>query len=580
MRGCPQGCRFCMASPIYKPVRVRPAAEVIAQIEKQLATTGYGEVTLLSLSSSDYPNIESLASTLARRLEPQRVSLSLPSLRPGSITAGTLNALSRVRVASLTIAPEAGTERLRLFIRKDFPDEAIVDTVRLAFDNGINSIKLYFMIGLPTETEDELLGIVDLCQRIHQVAASFSGRRSLTITLSPFVPKPHTPFQWDAALSDSDQFERIQFVRRKLRLSNTTVRHNSTRLAQLVAAVGRGDRSMAEAVRIAHSKGCRFDGWTEHFDWDRWQEAFAEAGISLPEELAARSFEQELPWSHIEKGQSVAKLRQERQRTSLKMRDYVSPEPANTIQSAEPTVQFGRSKKRSAGRAAAVAPTKNKVRLKWGRSDRFRYMSHLDTLRLLERTLRRSRLPVAYSQGFNPTMKLSFGPPLSVGFTSECELLEIVLDQNWSPSMLEQLRRCVPEGLDLHEARVVHLKTPSLASVLNRASYSVDLSDWDDMDSLNEQISEVLRSDTLETERTTKDKTKTVDIRPALYRLDIEADRLTMLLGVGEGGYARPDEIIRLLDAGLAVPPKAVAVHRTGLFRSDEADALIEGIEV
>ena len=579
MRGCPQGCRFCMAGPTYKPVRPRPKADILNQVKNQLDASGYGEVTLLSLSSSDYPNIDQLASSLARTLEPDRVSLSLPSLRPGSISPSLLSSLNKIKVHSLTIAPEAGTERLRLFIRKDFPDAAIFDTVRMAFARGCSSIKLYFMVGLPSETEEDLLGIVELCRKIHAISREFTGKHNINVTLSPFVPKPHTPFQWDESLGDAAVFERIQFVRRKIRTSHTGVKHNSTQLAQLSAVLGRGGRETAEALEAAFRKGCRFDGWSEHFSWDTWQEVFAECKIDQEARLRALPFEADLPWSHIRKGPSVDHLKQERQRTSLKLKDYTPfPEEAETA-SNEPAMGFGRSKKKAPSKNT-VAPTKSKVRLRWGRAERFRYMSHLDNARFLERLLRRARWPVAYSQGFRPSMKVSFGPPLSVGFTSEAELMEITLDTPFTPSMLEDLTRVLPRGFSVYETRGILTKTPSLSATLNRALYAVPLTYWTDLTALQEQTDTLLARDEIIVERARKDAIKTIDIRPSIYDIRITDTDLELLLGIGEGGYARPHEVMHSLTNGMTSPPDTLLMHRKSFFRAEEDGALTPAMQV
>ena len=265
MRGCPQGCRFCMAGPIYRPVRARDANEIIRQTETQLANTGYDEVTLLSLSTSDYPDIASLATKLARRLAPKRISVALPSVRPGTISPQLLDAVTKVRKVGLTLAPEAGTERLRLFIRKDFRDEAIYDTVRLAFEKGWTTLKLYFMIGLPTETEEDLLGIIDVIRRVYEIGRNTAGRKTINITLSPFAPKPHTPFQWDEACSPEVIEQKIVFLRRHNRIRNVHFKYTSTETNMLQAVLGRGGREMGKVILAAYNKGCRFDGWSDQF---------------------------------------------------------------------------------------------------------------------------------------------------------------------------------------------------------------------------------------------------------------------------------------------------------------------------
>ncbi|MFZ1683043.1 MAG: TIGR03960 family B12-binding radical SAM protein, partial [Candidatus Zixiibacteriota bacterium] len=305
MRGCPQGCRFCMAGSIYRPVRLRPQNEILQQIETQLTNTGYDEISLLALSATDYPEIEPLTTTLVRRYEQQRVSIGLPSLRPGSVTPALFDAVKRIRKSGLTIAPEAGTERLRLFIRKDFPDEAIYDTARLAFERGWITIKLYFMIGLPTETDDDLLGIGNICRRIVQIGKEYPGNKMVNVTLSPFIPKAHTPFQWDELVTEAEIERRIGFIKRTTRANQVNFKINQPRLAILSALLGRGGRQIGDVIEAAYKLGCRFEGWSEDFDFNGWMEAFRSLNVDTEQLLRPISFSSPLPWGHIDKGVST-----------------------------------------------------------------------------------------------------------------------------------------------------------------------------------------------------------------------------------------------------------------------------------
>ena len=399
MRGCPQGCKFCFAGPIYRPVRPRPMNDICRQIETQLSTTGYSTISLLALSATDYPDLEKLVTTLTPRLAPQRVSISLPSLRPGSVTPNLLKTASTVRKFGLTIAPEAGTERLRLIIRKDFPDQAILDTARIAFSSGWTSIKLYFMVGLPTETEDDLRGISELCGRVLQVGREFTGKASITVTLSPFIPKSHTPFQWDEAMAEQEVFNRINFIKRSTRSGQITFRFASSQMATVAALIGRGGREMADVIESVFRNGGRFDSWGEQFDYSKWTQAFAEHMIDIAARTRPIPFSQRLPWAHIAKGQSVEHLIEERQKASLQLRPYVSlveePQLEESIAN-ESQPAFGRTKKKVIAKDS-TAPTKNRVRIRWTKTSRFKYMSHLENLHLMERALRRAKFPVAYS---------------------------------------------------------------------------------------------------------------------------------------------------------------------------------------
>ena len=583
MRGCPQGCRFCFAGPIYRPVRPRPADDIIEQVMTQVKNTGYQEVSLLSLSATDYPDLEPMVTRLSRRIEPLGVSISLPSLRPGSVSPKVLDILSKVRRFGLTIAPEAGTERLRLFIRKDFPDAAIFDTARLAFSKGWTTLKLYFMVGLPTETEEDLRGIADVCRRVYEIGREYTNRVTLNVTLSPFVPKAHTPLQWDEAVTEAEVFEKIKFVKRNLRKGHVNIKHNDTKLAMLVALLGRGGREMADILEAAYRAGCRFDSWSEHFQFDTWMQLIREAGIDPAAKLRPIPFSQRLPWAHISKGPSAVHLQQERQRTSMQLKDFTpqyrpeEPEP----EPVETKMSFGRGRKKVIkSDAAVVAPTKNRVRVRWSKSARYRYMSHLDNLHLLERALRRARLPVAYSQGHNPSMKLSLGPPLPLGFTSEAEFIDITLTRNMSTYMIDELQRQLPDGVMILDARAVLGKRPSLNAQLNRAVYSLPASLWRDTEALGRMLAQVLERESLTVERVGKDGSKTVDIRPAVYDLAVRNDRVVMVLGLGEGGYAKAPEVAGFLTEGLGIKPEALPIHRQDMYRLEPDSTRVDAMDL
>ncbi len=580
MRGCPQGCRFCLATAIYRPVRLRPQVEIIQQVDEQLAATGYEDISLMSLSTTDYPELESLANTLSRRLEPLRVSINLPSLRPGSVTPSLFDAVKRVRKSGLTIAPEAGTERLRLFIRKDFPDAAIYDTARIAFEKGWTTIKLYFMIGLPTETQEDLLGIANICRTVCQIGREFPNNKTVNVTLSTFVPKAHTPFQWDEVAVEAVASEKVAFIRKHTRDSQVHFKVNNTALALLQAILGRGGRELGAAIELAYRNGCRFDGWSEDLRVDTWLSALRETGTDPAESLRAIPFSRVLPWSHIRKGPSVEHLMAERQRTSGQLKEFVPHKiDAEAGEKDDDFQEFGRSKKKVASRNVA-APTKNRVRIRWEKSATYRYMSHLDNLRLLERCIRRARLPVSYSQGFNPTMKLSFGPPLPLGFTSETEFVDITFEMSFTISMLESLRKVLPTGVEIRDARVVLGATASLSSTLNRVIYTVPIMMWRDQTRLEIQLQSALQLEKLEIERSSKGAVRRVDIRSAVHGLTIEQDSLVMLLGLGDGGYARPGEVVQFLTDSLTTDIIALPFHRREMFREEPDGRRIDGMDL
>ena len=574
MRGCPWGCRFCKAGPIYKPVRPRPQQDILRQVEIQMRHTGYESISLLSLSTSDHPEIEELATTLARRLEKARVAIALPSLRPGTITPTLLDAISRVRKAGLTIAPEAGTERLRLFINKKIPDIAIFDTVDMAFRKGWSSIKLYFILGLPTETEEDLLGIVDIINKVFDISRTYPGKKTINVTLSPFVAEPHTPFQWDAVATPEIMLEKLKYIKRKVRNRNVNFKHTSCESSTIQAVLVRGGRELGPVIESVFRAGGRFDGWSEDFNSELWFESLKSNGISLESQLSPISFSADLPWSHIAKGASVEHLQAERNRTSTQLAEYVPYNLKDETESASnSTIEFGRGKKKVASRNVA-APTKNRVRLRWGRAEHFKYMSHL------ERAIRRSRIPIAFSQGFHPTMKLSFGPPLPLGITSEAEYADLTFDTSFMPYMIDNLKAAIPEGMSIYNTRVVLGKAKSLSALLNRAAYTLQLDEFADTAALEEKIAGVLSSSEVIIERIGKEKKNNVDIRPATYELSVEDGVLHMTLGMGDGGYTRPVEILALLFSSEEVPVLAHCLHRVAVYRINKQGERLDPMEL
>ncbi len=580
MRGCPQGCRFCQAGQTYKPVRLRSVEDILHQVEMQVNNTGHDSISLLSLSTSDYPEIEKLATTLARRLEKQKISISVPSLRPGTISPKLLDAVKKVRKAGLTIAPEAGTERMRQFIRKDVTDHAIFDTADMAFRKGWTSIKLYFIIGLPTESDDDLIGIIDIINKVYSIGKKYPGKKTINVTLSPFVSEPHTPFQWDAIPNSDEILDKLKFIKRNVQNRHVNFKHTMIENSVLQAVLGRGGRELGPVVESVFNRGARFEGWSEDFKPELWFEELKEKDIEFSDYLKPIPFSSGLPWSHIRKGASPEHLYKERERTSTQMQKYVPYE--NDDENKDTYVgkmEFGRSKKKVPSQNVA-APTKNRLRLRWGRNNSYKYMSHLDNLRVLERAFRRSRVPIAYSQGFNPGMKLSFGPPLSLGITSESEYMDIVLDTNVMPHMIESIREGIPDGMKIYDIRNVLGKAVSLTARLNRAVYALELDKETILADLNSKIKSVLDKKVLEVERVGKKRTIVIDVRPAIYELLIDENILKMTLGMGDGGYIRPNEILELLFGKENVPVLSDRLHRKELFHIDDHGNKIDPMDM
>jgi putative nucleotidyltransferase with HDIG domain len=317
-RGCGRGCRFCQAGVLYRPVRKRSPERIREILDAQLAHTGYDEVSLLSLSAGDYPQIEPLVADLMDALREIDVSLSLPSLRLDSISPEALARIAAYKKSSLTFAPEAGTQRLRDIIRKNITEEEILAGVERAIEIGWNRVKLYFMIGLPTETQEDLDGIVRLAEAIVKRARELQekGRRGfgLTVSVSNFVPKPHTPFQWAHGDSEETLRDKVFYLKDRLRaVKGASFRFHDTRMSAVEMMLAKGDRRTFRAIRRAWELGCRFDSWREHFEFGKWERAFAEAGIPVGTDPYTDPGAP-LPWDFVDVGSSPAQLRKEYER--------------------------------------------------------------------------------------------------------------------------------------------------------------------------------------------------------------------------------------------------------------------------
>jgi radical SAM family uncharacterized protein len=316
MRGCTRGCRFCHAGMTRRPLRVRSVERVLAICEAQCAATGWSEISLASLSSSDYPDLAGLVRAVDRRFSPRGVSINLPSLRVDAQLSDIPKMISGVRKSGLTIAPEAATDRLRRVINKDIVEADLYAGVEAAFAQGWNHVKLYFMAGLPTETDEDVLAIVDVAERVSDLRRKGGRPPALVnVSVAAFVPKPHTPFQWDPMVPP----ERIDAVRdmlrKRLRRRSVNLRVHHAQRSFLEGVFARGDRRLGRVLLEAHALGCRFDAWDESFDFVKWRQAFERAGLT-PEQYACRAFDRSetLPWSHLSAGVSQEFLRAERER--------------------------------------------------------------------------------------------------------------------------------------------------------------------------------------------------------------------------------------------------------------------------
>ena len=312
-RGCRRGCRFCQAGYTYRPIRAKKPETLKKQAEALIVSTGWDEVSLTSLSSSDYPHLETLCESLVNTLEPMHVNLALPSMRADSFNLDLAQSIQKVRKSGLTFAPEAGTQRLRDVINKNLREEDLLEACRVAFAAGYNGVKLYFMMGLPTETDEDLLGISQIVRNVQKIFREHAKNKArglrINVGISIFVPKAQTPFQWLGQISAEEAQRRKELLMDSLKIKNVTYSIHDYRTSMLEAVLARGDRRLSAVLERAWKLGCRLDGWDENFDYAAWMQAFSDCGVD-PAFYANRELEREetLPWDHISSGVTKAYL--------------------------------------------------------------------------------------------------------------------------------------------------------------------------------------------------------------------------------------------------------------------------------
>ncbi len=466
-RGCTRGCRFCQAGILYRPVRERSPEGLLKRIQDSLASTGYDNVSLLSLSSGDYTAIRYLMEKLMSRCEGDQVAVSLPSIRAGTLPPALMQQIRRVRKTGFTIAPEAGSQRLRDIINKNLTDKEIFETVQNAFDLGWQVIKLYFMIGLPFETEEDVRAMVDLVQRLQNPSPPQGKRKrirgKLNVSVATFIPKPHTPFQWAAQDALEASREKFAFLKRALCRPGIQFKWQNPEVSLLEGLWARGDRRLCSLLIRAYGKGCRFDGWTDRFRFDLWTESLCDTGIDPGfYTTRARSLSEVFPWDPIDVGVTREFLLEEFKRAEKGKKtedcrggecqgcgvcdfEVLKPEVIAPLQGEPPS-----DREKESRRIFSMDTEVITYRLAYAKTGPSRYFGHLEMVKLFLQALRRAKIPVAYSRGYHPKPKVSFDDPLPVGMESEKERFDLRLTQPVSPkAMMQALNRKLPEGLEI-----------------------------------------------------------------------------------------------------------------------------------
>lgn len=582
-RGCSNGCRFCQAGMIGRPVRERSVEGIVKLAGQGLETTGFEELALLSLSTGDYSALEKLFARLSSFCLAEQVAISLPSLRAGTLTSEMLRLMSKLRRTGATVAPEAATQRLRDVINKGIDEETILEHAQLLFTHGWQNLKMYFMIGLPTETDEDVLAIYELCRKILQIGEKAGLKNKIqriTASISPFVPKPHTPFQWEAQISLEETKRRLELLKGLFAKNKRLVlRWHDPNMTWLEGVFARGDRNLSSALLRAYELGAIFDAWADSFNPHIWRQAFLECNIEPELYHGARSPEARLPWDHLDSGVSRDFLLKEREKAlgALKTPDCrrsecsgcgacdfkkLRPLIANTAilvsENKEGTEEsldqeniqeedFAQNKHRE-----EMTRKVSHLRIWYSKTDEAIWLSQLELVSIFERACRRAGLLPTFSGGFHPLPLISFGRALSVGVSSLEECLGIFLRVPTTPEETARaLSSALPAGLKILRAEnlPLNMRLPIPAAEEYCAEFQASTSK---MDEIWQEWSDFLANETFPVTYAAKKGPRTLDLREVVtsvtYRQDINA--LNFIFS-WEKIYLGPLKIISLVNKDL-----------------------------
>jgi len=584
-RGCTRGCRFCQAGMTYRPVRERSLNALEKLVDACLSNTGFEELSFLALSAGDFSALKTLFASAADRCAAQQVALALPSLRVGSVDDSIMARIAGIRRTGATLAPEAGSQRLRDVINKGVTEEELLRHVQKLLQYGWRQVKLYFMIGLPGETRADLEAIFELSRKARDAAGRDGPRMQVTAAISPFVPKAHTPFQWEAQLTLEEMRERIGCLIGLFKgQKSLKLRWHEARMSSLEGVFSRGDRRLAEVLERAYAKGAIFSNWVEGFSLTPWLEALEECGQCVEDWTGPRVPGAALPWDHLETGLDPAFLLREREcalagRTSpdcryglclhcgvcdtttrssrLRRADEHLP-IRHMLNFAERDQQHHVPGSDAEGRLIPpprraepprIAPELG-VKAAWYRvwhtkEGRAAFLSQLELQTILERSLRRAGLPLSFSRGFHPLPLISFGRALSVGVGSRAEWFSIILRQHVSAyEVRERLAPCLPDSMELvgvepterdehtRQAQAEVFRIAHLGTARERDAF---LRKWREFACLETRI----------WTRMTKKGERGVDLRALVAKVAYDADGAVLCTTDWRGDYLSPLALAR-----------------------------------
>ena len=534
-RGCLRGCRFCQAGFIYRPLRDKHYDTLNQDAHNLCDTSGYEELSLTSLSTSDYKEIEPLLDDLLNWTTDEKVSLSLPSLRVDNFSKELMDKVSRLKKSGLTFAPEAGTQRLRDVINKNVTEEEVMNTCRTAFEGGYTSVKLYFMMGLPTETMEDIEGIANLAQKIVDLYYSLPTRPkgravSVSISCACFVPKPFTPFEFEAQDTMELLHEKQKHLLASVKSKKISVSYHDADVSFIEAILAKGDRRLCDVIERVWKMGSRLDGWYEYFDAQRWYDAMNELNID-PAFYANRhrEYDEVMPWDHLDFCVSKNFLIREnklahQEQVTPQCREKCSACGARALIKGEccsDKVVYEREVAPIEPPRPKVDPSllldqPQKVRLFFTKLDRAKYISHLDMNRCMSRAIKRAGLPVWYTGGFNPHMYLTFPLPLSLGCESVYECVDLKMTQKVDfDQMVSRLNACLPPDIQVFSAGEQKMDQKEIAW----ADYEIC---FRNEDGLKEKLTSFFNQQEIKVIKKTKKGEKEIDLKPHFSLVSME----------------------------------------------------------
>jgi radical SAM family uncharacterized protein/radical SAM-linked protein len=562
-RGCKRGCRFCEAGFIHRPYRERSPKVIHEILNPSLRRTGYEEISLLSLSAGDYSSIEPLLSDLMDRLESKRVAVSFPSLRIERVVGHLAEEVKRVRKTGFTIAPEAGTERLRRVINKELDERVFFQGLSDLFSKGWKTLKLYFMMGLPTEREEDLRGIIELTRKMASLGEKQKIHPNINVSVSTFVPKPHTPFQWESQILLEEMKEKLHWMRDGVKRSHLRFKWQDPHLSFLEGIFSLGDRNLSQVLVEAFRLGCRFDGWSDQFQYPLWKEAFEKTGLKMDFHTRKRKFEDPLPWSFIDAGIEAQFLWNEYQRG---LKEKISPPcvkenchrcgicDGKTIIVRESDPAEIEALGKMAKRDIPKKGVKKKIRLKFRKVGEMRFLSHLELVHLFYRASKRADLPLCFSEGFHPMPRIVFATALPVGMESLTEIVDMECEGVMTPlEAMERLNQTLPPGIEITEAEEVPLFF-HLSSLPHPSVYWIPLDHLLSKEEAIPKIKKALDKKEFSVHQERDGKMRCVDIRPLIEKMEIKEKKersgeepqwgVELVLRRGIGRAAKPIEIV------------------------------------